>query len=173
MFSVPPAAFLSDSLTEREVHRSIHEDAGGSSEWAYGGLEVTPAAVPSKGMEHPAERMLSYGPTIPARLSPLFDIICKTGSVEPHGHSPYPGMLCWKEVGMMQVYFNGRKFKAVRKHRKLSQICLAEQAETTERYLRDLEHGRKDNPSAAMVYRLSYALQIHMEDLMLVREDEE
>lgn len=47
MFSVPPAAFLSDSLTEREVHRSIHEDAGGSSEWAYGGLEVRTAVLPS------------------------------------------------------------------------------------------------------------------------------
>ena len=74
---------------------------------------------------------------------------------------------------MMQVSFNGEKFKAERKLCQLSQISLAEQAETTERYLRDLEHGRKDNPSAAMVYRLSYALKIQMEDLMLVREDEE
>ena len=74
---------------------------------------------------------------------------------------------------MMQVYFNGKRFKAERKQCKISQIRLAEQAETTERYLRDLEHGRKDNPSAAMVYRLSTALKIRMEDLMLVWEDEE
>lgn len=73
----------------------------------------------------------------------------------------------------MQVYFNGQKFKAVRKDRNLSQIRLAEQADTTERYLRDLEHGVKDNPSAAVVYRLSSALQVQMEELMLVREDEE
>lgn len=73
----------------------------------------------------------------------------------------------------MQVYFNGQKFKAVRKDRNLSQIRLAEQADTTERYLRDLEHGIKDNPSAAVVYRLSSALQVQMEELMVVREDEE
>lgn len=73
----------------------------------------------------------------------------------------------------MQVYFNGQKFKAVRKDRNLSQIRLAEQADTTERYLRDLEHGVKDNPSAAVVYRLSSALQVQMEELMVVREDEE
>ena len=73
----------------------------------------------------------------------------------------------------MQVYFNGQKFKSVRQDRNLSQIRLAEQADTTERYLRDLEHGVKDNPSAAVVYRLSSALQVQMEELMVVREDEE
>lgn len=66
----------------------------------------------------------------------------------------------------MQVYFDGKKFKAARKRRNLSQTRLAEEAETTERYLRELENGRTDNPSAAMVYRLSVALDLPMEELM-------
>ena len=73
----------------------------------------------------------------------------------------------------MQVYFDGKKFKEERKRRKLSQIRLAEEAETTERYLRELENGRMDNPSAAVVYRLSIALDLPMEELMAEAEEAE
>ncbi len=73
----------------------------------------------------------------------------------------------------MQVYFDGKKFKAARKRRNLSQTRLAEEAETTERYLRELENGRMDNPSAAMVYRLSVAPDLPMEELMTEAEGAE
>ena len=73
----------------------------------------------------------------------------------------------------MQVLFDGKKFKAARKQRNLSQTRLAEEAETTERYLRELENGRTDNPSAAMVYRLSVALDLPMEELMTEAEEAE
>lgn len=73
----------------------------------------------------------------------------------------------------MQVYFDGKKFKAARKRRNLSQTRQAEEAETTERYLRELENGRTDNPSAAMVYRLSVALDLPMEELMTEAEEAE
>ena len=73
----------------------------------------------------------------------------------------------------MQVYFDGEKFKAARKRRKLSQILLAERADTTERYLRELENGRMDNPSAAMLYRLSVVLEIPMEEFMSETEETE
>ena len=36
-----------------------------------------------------------------------------------------------------------------------------------EKHLRELENGRTDNPSAAMVYRLSVALDLPMEELMV------
>ena len=73
----------------------------------------------------------------------------------------------------MRVRFNGKGFKAVRKQRHISQITLAEQTETTERYLRELENGRMDNPSAAMVYRFSVILNQPMEAFMIVEEDPE
>ena len=73
----------------------------------------------------------------------------------------------------MQVYFDGEKFKAARKRRKLSQILLAERADTTERYLRELENGRMDNPSAAMLYRLSVVREIPMEEFMSETEETE
>ena len=102
--------------------------------------------------------------------------LTKTAELDLRSLTPVPRFpLCssWKGAGMMQVHFNGKRFKTERKQCKISQIRLAEQAETTERYLRGLEHGRKEYSSAAMVYRLSNALKIWMEDLMLVWEDEE
>ena len=82
-------------------------------------------------------------------------------------------MLCGKGAELMHVYFDGKKFKAARKRRKLSQILLAERADTTERYLRELENGRMDNPSAAMLYRLSVVLEIPMEEFMSETEETE
>ena len=93
----------------------------------------------------------------------------------PVPHSPHLGycMLCGKGAELMQVYLDGKKFKAARKRRKLSQILLAERADTTERYLCELENGRIDNPSAAMLYRLSVVLEIPMEEFMAETEEME
>ena len=41
------------------------------------------------------------------------------------------------------------------------------------RYVRDMEKGKKNNPSAAMVYGLSTALEVPMETLMTVQQEGE
>lgn len=58
----------------------------------------------------------------------------------------------------MQAKFNGQKVRTLRKMKKLSQAMLAEQGDTSERYIRDLERGQKRNPSASVVCSLSRAL---------------
>ena len=47
----------------------------------------------------------------------------------------------------MQAKFNGQKVRTLRKMKKLSQAMLAEQGDTSERYIRDLERGQKRNAS--------------------------
>lgn len=54
----------------------------------------------------------------------------------------------------MQAKFNGQKVRTLRKMKKLSQAMLAEQGDTSERYIRDLERGQKRNPSASVVCSL-------------------
>jgi len=71
----------------------------------------------------------------------------------------------------MLVLFDSKKFRAVRKAKKYTQAKLAIEADTTIRYIRDIEKGKKTNPSAAMVYKLCAALDVPME--MLMREEEE
>lgn len=73
----------------------------------------------------------------------------------------------------MLVIFDGGKFLATRKAKNLSQAKVAATADTTVRYVRDMEKGRKTNPSAAMVYRLSAALEVPMEALMTVQQEGE
>lgn len=65
----------------------------------------------------------------------------------------------------MAVKFDAQKFRSERK-KKTTQAKLAEKADTSIRYIHDLEHGTKSNPSASMVYRLSSALTVPMEALM-------
>lgn len=72
----------------------------------------------------------------------------------------------------MLARFDGKKFKKIRKQKRRSQAWLAERADTSIRYIRDLEKGIKSNPSAAMVYSFSSALEVPMEMLMTVVEDE-
>ena len=50
------------------------------------------------------------------------------------------------EVKNMQAKFNGQKVRTLRKMKKLSQAMLAEQGDTSERYIRDLERGQKRKP---------------------------
>ena len=71
----------------------------------------------------------------------------------------------------MRVKFNGKKFRDERKKKNLSQAQLAEMTDTSIRYVRDLENGTKNNPSASMVYQFSLTLDVPMETLM-VKSDE-
>lgn len=50
---------------------------------------------------------------------------------------------------------------------------LAEQGDTSERYIRDLERGQKRNPSASVVCSLSRALGLAaMDELMEITEED-
>lgn len=73
----------------------------------------------------------------------------------------------------MLAKFNAQKLRAARERQCLTQEALAERCDTTDRYIRDLETGRKDMPSAALVCRLSLALGLPMEDLMEINEEKE
>ena len=73
----------------------------------------------------------------------------------------------------MQAKLNAGKLKALRMGRKLTQEMLAEQVDTTDRYIRALEQGSKNNPSASLLYRVSYALGVSMEELMTVTHEAE
>lgn len=70
----------------------------------------------------------------------------------------------------MTVVFDSEKFRAIRKERKYTQAKLAEAADTSIRYLRDMEKGRKTNPSAAIVCRLCAVLCVPMECVMSEEE---
>ncbi len=73
----------------------------------------------------------------------------------------------------MLAKFDGEKFVSARKARNLTQAMVAAAANTTIRYIRDMEQGKKTNPSAAMVYGLSAALEVPMESLMTEQEESE
>ena len=66
----------------------------------------------------------------------------------------------------MPVKFNSDKFYAARKAKNVTQEQLAELAGSSARYIGALERGENDNPSAALVYQLSEALDVSMESLM-------
>ena len=73
----------------------------------------------------------------------------------------------------MMAKFNADKLRAARANRNMTQEMLAERCNTTDRYIRDLEAGRKDMPSAALVCRFSLALDVPMESLMDILQEEE
>ena len=73
----------------------------------------------------------------------------------------------------MLVRFDSKKFLTIRKKKDYTQAQVAEGADTTVRYVREMEKGRKTNPSAAMVYRLSAVLQVPMEALMTEQQEDE
>ena len=66
----------------------------------------------------------------------------------------------------MYSQFNSMRFKGERKRKNISQSALAVLANTSERYIRDLEKGNKTNPSADLLFRISKALGMPREDLM-------
>lgn len=71
----------------------------------------------------------------------------------------------------MLVYFCFRKMRSARCEKRITQEQLAELCNCSDRYMRDLENGRKRQPSAAMVYLISRALGVSMEDLMETKEE--
>ena len=73
----------------------------------------------------------------------------------------------------MLAKFDAQKLRAARVNRQMTQESLAEQCNTTDRYIRDLETGRKNMPSAALVCRLSLALDVSMESLMEITQEKE
>lgn len=73
----------------------------------------------------------------------------------------------------MPVKIDSAKLRAMRRKKKLSQMHLAELCESSDRYIRDLELGVKENPSAALLYLLSRVLETPMEALMIETNEEE
>lgn len=70
------------------------------------------------------------------------------------------------------VMLDGPKMQMLRKAMNKTQAELDVAADTTERYIRDLEVGRKYDPSARIVYRCAVFLGVAMEELMIVIEEE-
>ena len=73
----------------------------------------------------------------------------------------------------MLAKFNADKLRTARVKRNMTQEMLAERCNTTDRYIRDLEVGRKDMPSATLVYQFSLALDVPMEALMDIVQEKE
>lgn len=69
------------------------------------------------------------------------------------------------------VRLDSQKLKQARIDRNLTLEIVAERGNTTERYLRDLESGRKNNPSAAILFKIAQSLSVPMESLITQEED--
>ena len=72
----------------------------------------------------------------------------------------------------MRVTFLHQRLQQKRKEKHLTQEMLAEQCDCSVRYLRDLEAGAKQNPSGALVCRITYVLGIHAEELYVFLQDD-
>ncbi len=70
------------------------------------------------------------------------------------------------------VILDGARLRTLRESRNKTQAQLAEAADTTERYVRDLESGKKCASSAAIVYGFASFLDVPMEELMTVSKEE-
>lgn len=73
----------------------------------------------------------------------------------------------------MPAKFSAQKLRLVRKQKKISQMFLAELCDSSDRYIRDLELGRKANPSATIVCMLSRALDVPMDELMEYKQEDQ
>ena len=72
----------------------------------------------------------------------------------------------------MQVIFQYERLKAARQKKNMTQEELAERCGSSDRYIRDLEKGRKVNPSADLVCQIASALDITMETLFATGQEE-
>lgn len=72
----------------------------------------------------------------------------------------------------MLAKFDSEKLRAARKQKKLSQMHLAELCDSSDRYIRDLKRGAKENPSAALVCLISKVLEVPMEELVKIQKEE-
>lgn len=73
----------------------------------------------------------------------------------------------------MLARFDYKKFLSTRKAKNLTQATVAAAANTIIRYVRDMEKGKKSNPSATILYGLSAALDVPMESLMTEQKESE
>ena len=73
----------------------------------------------------------------------------------------------------MLAKFDSDKLRVARRAKKITQEHLAEQVDSSPRYIGALERGENDNPAASLVCRMSKALDVPMEALMIVSEEDE
>ena len=73
---------------------------------------------------------------------------------------------------MMTVMFDGKKLRALRIEKKLTQEQLAEFSGVSDRHIRSLENNCV-NPSAHVLFRISRALGTPMDRLMTAYEEDE
>ena len=73
----------------------------------------------------------------------------------------------------MQVTFRHERLKEARMKKNMTQEMLAECCNTSDRYIRDLERGRKSHPSAEMLFLLAANLEIPMEELVDMEQEKE
>ena len=73
----------------------------------------------------------------------------------------------------MQIIFRSDRLKRARLDKNLTQEDLAARCNTSDRYIRDLERGRKSHPSAEMLYLLASGLDIPMEELIDTAQEEQ
>lgn len=66
----------------------------------------------------------------------------------------------------MSKRFSGKKVRSLRKASKLSQQKLTDKSGVSDRYLRELESGRKNNPSIEVLSNLSDALDCSVDDFL-------
>lgn len=71
----------------------------------------------------------------------------------------------------MQAEFNRQKLRAIREENNLTQEQLAELSDISDRHLRKLETA-STNPSAAVLCRISYVLDVPMNELMTLHDEE-
>ena len=71
----------------------------------------------------------------------------------------------------MTVHFQYELLRKRRKELNMTQEMLAEFCGCSPRYLRNLEAGKKRNPSAILVRRMAFVLEISMEELLVIREE--
>ena len=62
------------------------------------------------------------------------------------------------------VKIDNEKLRKVRKEMNLTQEQLAEKADLSDRYLRSMERGKAQEPSAIILYNISQALGMPMEE---------
>ena len=70
----------------------------------------------------------------------------------------------------MQAEFNRKKLRAIREENNLTQEELAELSDISDRHLRKLETA-STNPSADVLCRISYALDVAMDELMTIHSE--
>ena len=72
----------------------------------------------------------------------------------------------------MQVVFQYERLKEARLKKNLTQEELAERCGSSDRYIRDLEKGRKVHPSAAVICQLASVLEVSVEALFDTEQED-